>query len=197
MNDWTRIKDALWATGILEARKKEAWRWSALARDWLDANDIDARSVDHGTMQRFVHEVEPVSGTRNPHQRIWAFNLLVEAARAVSPPRARRTGTAVARLDNVAERSPLGKAISRVMARARSEGDRRRWGTCLGEFLGWCAERDLDPLECWHGDIGVFRRERIAAGFNSPGEYVSVANKLLEEIDEVRSGSAPDLTPAR
>lgn len=134
-------------------------------------------------MLRFLSDVEPTSGPRNADQRLWAFKHLVAAACAVTPARARRPGTAAARVDAIPGRSPLGKAIDRVMARARTDGDRGRWMTCIGAFLLWCDGRGLAPAECWPGDLDVYRRDRLSMGYRSPGEYVRVARLLLRELD--------------
>lgn len=185
MNDWERIRASLEADeALIDARKNEIWRWTALAREWLDEQGVDVTTVVRGDMLRYVSEVEPTSGPKNPQQRLWAFKHLVEAARSVTPARARRTDTAVARLDAVPGRSPLGKAIARVFARARSDGDRTRWATCLGAFLLWCDRVGRPATECWPGDLGVFRADRLEAGYRSPGEYVRVARMLLEELAE-------------
>ncbi len=95
---------------------------------------------------------------------------------------ARRPDTAAARVDVVPARSPLGKAVARVLAGARGEGDRRRWMTCLGTFLLWCDRRGVPATECWLGDLAPYRRQRLEAGYRSPGEYMRVARMLLEQV---------------
>lgn len=183
MNDWDRIHAALDADADLRPeRKREVWRWTIEARTWLDSVGLDAATLARGDMLRYVNEVQPTSGPSRPDTRMWALKILARSAAAVSPRRGARPGTAVARADEVAERSPLGKAIARVLARARSEGDRRRWRTCLGAFLQWCDERDIPATDCWPGDIDVYRRDRVATGYQSPGEYVRVARMLLAEV---------------
>ena len=87
-----------------------------------------------------------------------------------------------ARLDAVPARSPLGKAIARVLARAKTPNERARLATILGAFLVWCEQRELAPSECWPGDLDVYRRDRIAAGYTSPGDYRRVAGWLLTEL---------------
>ena len=182
-NDWDRIKAALDADeSITEGRRREIWRWTALARDWLDASGIDIRTLTSGDLVRFVNEVEPVSGPKDPYQRRSALNKLRDAALTVAPRVARRTDTMAARLDAVAARSPLGKAIARVLARAKTPNERARLATLLGAFLVWCEQRALDPSECWPGDLDVYRRDRIAAGYTSPGDYRRVAGWLLTEL---------------
>lgn len=183
MNDWPRIYAALDADlDLRPERKREVWRWTIQARAWLDLSGIAAGGMTRGDMVRFVNEVQPTSGPMNPSTRIWALRVLVRFAAAVSPRRARSSGTAVARLDEVPERSPLGKAIAAVLAQARSEGDRRRWSTCLGTFLIWCDSRAVSPLDCWPGDLDAYRRDRLEAGYRSPGEYLRVARMVLGEL---------------
>ena len=103
------------------------------------------------------------------------------AALAVARPDG-RPGTLAARLADVGAKSPLGKALAQVLAGARSEGDRRRFKTCLGAFLQWCDSRGVPPADCWPGDLAVYKRDRLAAGKRSPGEYLRVARRLLDEL---------------
>ncbi len=180
MNDWERINTSLDADdSVTQSRRNEIWRWTQLARSWLDENGIDILTATPGDMERFVAEVPASSGPKNPYQRKSAFRQLLKAAEAVGLPHARRAGTAVARIDEVPARSPLGKAIARVLAGATSEGDRRRWATCLGTFLRWCDTRGIPAMECWPGDLNTYRLDRLAGGFSSPGEYVRVARMLI------------------
>ena len=191
MNDWTRIKAALDADPDLKPeRKKEIWRWTSLARVWLDTNQIEVANVVRGDMLQFVHDVEPTSGPTSRSSRLWALKWLIQVAVTVSARRVRVGGTAVARLDLVPERSPLGKAIAAVIARARSEGDRRRWLTCLGAFIAWCDLRQIPADDCWPGDIDAYRRHRLEQGFTSPGEYTRVARFLLAELEALRVSDA-------
>jgi hypothetical protein len=185
MNDWARVLAALDADPDLRVeRKKEVWRWTVQARTWLDMNGIEARDMTRGDMLRFVDEVQPTSGPTSRSTRIWALKVLIRIAGTISPRRGRVAGSFAARIEDVPERSPLGKALARVMARARSEGDRRRWPTCLGTFLLWCDVRQVSAVDCWPGDIDAFRRDRLEAGFTSPGEYLRVARLLLVELAE-------------
>ncbi len=182
-NDWDRIRQALDAdTSITEGRRREIWRWTALARDWLDAAGIDILTLTSGDLVRYVNEVEPVSGPKNPYQRRSALNQLRAAALTVAPRVAKRTDTLAARLDAVPARSPLGKAIARVLARAKTPNERARLATLLGAFLEWCEKRELTPAECWPGDLDVYRRQRLADGYRSPGDYRRIAGWLLEEL---------------
>lgn len=182
-NDWQRIEAALHADGsIPEARRREIWRWTTLARPWLDAQGLDIRALTHGDALRFVDQVPPTSGPKNRHQRIWALTRLAEVARSIAPPRSRRPDSLSARVDAIPERSPLGKAVARVLASAKSEGDRRRFAVCLGSFLVWCDARGIPAADCWDGDLATFRRDRLEAGYRSPGEYVRVARRLLGEL---------------
>ena len=72
----------------------------------------------------------------------------------------------------------MGKAIAAVLAEARTESDRRRWRTCLGSFLMWCDSRGLALDEVWPGDLDTYRRDYLASGRRSPGEYVRLARRL-------------------
>ena len=187
MNNWEAIKASLYADdSVTRSRRNEIWRWTTAVRSWLDANGIDILTVGPGDMGRFVAEVPPSSGPTNPYQRKSAFRQLVKAAAAVIPAPARRSGTAAALVDQVPARSPLGKAIARVLACSKSEGDRRRWATCLGAFLRWCDDRGVAATDCWPGDLVVYRRDRLAAGYASPGEYLRVARRLLAELSTCR-----------
>jgi hypothetical protein len=100
----------------------------------------------------------------------------------------RRPGAARLHLERVPPRSPLGKAISRVLAGAATKGDAERWSTALGTFLSWVNARDLMATELWPGDVAVFRRDYLASGRRSPGEYVRVARRLVHELSQ-RYGS--------
>jgi hypothetical protein len=68
------------------------------------------------------------------------------------------------------------------MAEAKTEHDRGRWPTCLGIFLLWCDARDLDVADVWPGDIDAFRRDYLASGRTSPGEYVRMARRLVQQV---------------
>lgn len=183
MNDWDRIKASLDAdTSVTRSRRSEIWRWTTLVRPWLDSNGIDILTVTPGDMERFVTEIPPTSGPTNRYQRKTAFRKLTQAAMAVAPAQAQRRNTAAARVDEVPGRTPLGRAIARVLARAKSEGDRRRWATCLGAFLRWCDSRGMAVADCWPGDLAVYRRDRLAEGYRSPGKYLRVARMLLVEF---------------
>ena len=186
MNDWGRIREALFADsarsrGTLE----QAWRWTADARAWLDRHGIDVRAATKGDIERYLAQA-PEGGVTDRNKRVWAFKRLIAAAKTVGPRRARSPGSAAARLDSVPERSPLGKAIAAVLADPRSEGDRRRWPTCIGTFLLWCDARGLAPSDVWPGDIDAFRGDYLASGRRSPGEYVRLARMLLARLREVR-----------
>lgn len=181
-NDWDQIRGAVFSNlDIRPTRAAEVWRWTALVRHWADENRIDIRTAGDGDVRRFLDEVEATSGARNPDQRKWAFGKLVDAAQSLKPTRAHPASLA-ATLDRIPARSPLGKALSRVLSRATCEANRRMWPTCLGAFLAWCDERGLDPVECWLGDLAAFKRDRIDGGYRSPGEYVRVARMLLKEL---------------
>jgi hypothetical protein len=82
----------------------------------------------------------------------------------------------------VPARSSLGKALARVLAQAKSEGDRPRFATCLDTFLGWCAGRKIAAVDCWPGDLAVYRRWLLEDRRISPGEYTLVARMLLVEL---------------
>lgn len=182
MNDWEQIQRALFSNPEMKAaRAAEVWRWTAAARDWADAEGLDISRASRGDMCRYLDTVEPTCGPRNPNQRKWAFGKLVEASQAVRPRRARRSSLA-ARLEDVPPRSPLGKALDRVLARAGNDANRRMWPTCLGAFLAWCDGRGLDATECWPGDLARYRRDRLESGYRSPGEYLRVARMLLKEL---------------
>lgn len=182
MNDWDRIRASLEADDSRTLGTIiQIWRSTELARAWLDALEIDVRTVTAGDVARFISEVPPSSGPKNPYQRKTFFKALVTVALTISPPDG-RAGTLTARLGDVGDKSPLGKAIAQVLASAQSEGDRRRFKTCLGAFLEWCDRRGLSPKECWPGDLAVYKRDRLAAGYRSPGEYVRVTRRLLDEL---------------
>jgi hypothetical protein len=183
VNDWKRIGNELFAEpGAKRGTCEQAWRWSAGARDWLDRHGIEARDAGRSDALRFVSEV-PTDGVTDPSKRMWAFNVLVRAARSVSPPVARRPDTARAVLDRIPARSPLGVAIARVLSGARTEHDRRAWPTCLGSFLQWCDSCGIDPMrDLWPGHIDAFRRDYLESRGTSPGEYARVARRLLREI---------------
>jgi hypothetical protein len=187
MNNWVAIKAELFAHPTLkEATLKQAWRWTAGARGRLDAEATDVRTLSSGDTKRLVEGVPwPVS---DPDKRTWALNLVVDAARAVLPPRASRPATAAARLDAVPARSPLGKAIAKVLSQATTPHDRRSWPTCLGTFLLWCDARGVDVQDVWPGDIDAFRRDYLASGRTSPGEYVRMANRLLKSLCQNAEG---------
>ena len=164
MNDWDGIEASLRSDntrrpGVID----QIWRSTALARTWLDAHEIDVRTVTAGDIARFIAEVEPTSGPRNPSQRKTFVNSVVVAALAISPPQ-ERAGTLAGRLGDVGDKSQLGQAVARVLAGARSEGDRRRFATCLGAFLRWCDNRGIPPSECWPGDLTAYKRDRLTLG---------------------------------
>jgi hypothetical protein len=186
MNDWDLIRDALFADsarsrGTLE----QAWRWTADARAWLDRQGIDVRAATKGDIERYLAE-SPGCAVADRNKRVWAFRRLIGAASTFSARRVRSPGSAAARVDSVPERSPLGKAIAAVLAEARGDGDRRRWPTCLGTFLLWCDAKGLAPGDAWPGDIDAFRRDYLASGRSSPGEYARLARRLVARLAEVR-----------
>jgi hypothetical protein len=184
VNDWERIKDALFANPrVRKETLDQAWRWTASGRKWLDEVGLDARDVDRNDIARFVEEVPPGDGVQDANKRKWAFKLLAAAAKEVAPPIARSPHTATAQIDRVPARSPLGKVITRVLATANTKRDREVWPTCLGAFLLWCGTREIDPMkDLWPGHIDAYRRDYLANKGTSPGEYVRVARRLLAEI---------------
>jgi hypothetical protein len=191
VNDWARIETCLRAE---YARRpdtaRQIWNWSAAFRDWVDQRGTDARTVEAGDIAAFLDQEDWGPGSNKREQRIWAMRAAVQAARAVAPARARSPLFATAWLDGVAPRSPLGKAVARVLARAKSEGDRRRWSTALGTYARWCERQGLAVEDSWPGDIDAFRREYLASSKTSPGEYVRIARALLREI------AATDTSPS-
>jgi len=183
VNEWTRVQAELFADPERKRETlKQAWRWTEPARRWLDIHRIDARSVTKGDIERYLRTAPEAQGPKDRDKRTWAFHVLTAAACRVSPARSTSPDSARARLDQVPERSPLGKAIAAVLAGAKSEGDRARWPTCLGTFLRWCDARGLAADEVWPGDIDAFRRDYLASGRTSPGEYVRVARRLVREL---------------
>ena len=186
MNDWGRIEASLRS----RQHPKPADDRPDLALDgagatWLDANEIDICTVTSGDITRFIAEVEPTSGPKNPSQRKAFINAVAAAALAVAPSHGLVSQLA-GRLGDVGDKSPLGHAVARVLAGARSEGDRRRFATCLGTFLRWCDSRGIPPSECWPGDLAAFKRDRLAMGYRSHGEYGRVARRLLDELTPSR-----------
>jgi hypothetical protein len=186
-NDWERIRQAIDSDDSLKPdTRRQLWKWTEPARSWMDANGIAAGSSTEADWLRFVSEVEPTSGSRNPAHRMWALRSLASYASTVAPRRARQTGTAASRLDAVPGRSPLGRAITQVLSAARTESDRRQWPTMLGAFLMWCDERGLEPLDLWEGHVDLYRRERAEAGFKGASQYAVIARKLARVLAEGR-----------
>lgn len=183
MNDWPRIETVLRAEyGQRPDTARQVWGWSGNFREWLDRRGTDARTVEAGDIAAFLDQADWGPGSSKREQRVWAMRAVVRAARSVSPARARSPLFATAWLDRVPPRSPLGKAVARVMARAKSEGDRRRWSTALGTYARWCERQGLAVEDSWPGDIDAFRRDYLASGKTSPGEYARIARALLREI---------------
>lgn len=182
MNDWDRVEGALRAD---EHRSRttidQAWRWTAGARKWLDAQGLLAVDLRPGDLARCLNEV-PADGVRDRDKRVWALRVLVEAARTMGEPIARKPGSAAAVLDRIPQRSPLGKAVTNVMAGATTAGDRARFATTLGTFLRWYGSRDLKATDLWEGDLARYRRDLVDQGRRSPGEYLRVARRLLVEL---------------
>lgn len=184
MNDWTRIETCLRSKYAQKPdTARQIWAWSDAFRDWLDRRGTDARTVENGDIACFLQQEDWATGSSNHHQRIWALRAVAKAARMVSPARARSPMFATAWLDTVPPRSPLGKAIARVLARAKSEGDRQRWSTALGMYARWCERQGRAVEDSWPGDIDAFRRDYLASGKTSPGEYQRVAQALLRELN--------------
>lgn len=96
----------------------------------------------------------------------------------------------------MAPRSPLGKTIARVLASARSGGDTARWSTALGTLLLWSDRHGIDASELWAGGIDVFRRDYMASGRTSPGEYLRVARRLVRELSQRRTTLTADRPPS-
>jgi hypothetical protein len=187
MNDWARIEAAVRHTYAAKPdTARQALKWSAAFRDWLDARGTAARDVTNGDIASFLAQEAWGPGPKKREQRVWAIRALVSAAQSLAPAQARDPHSAVARLDSVLPRSPLGKAIAAVLADARSEGDRRRWRTALGTFLRWCDANDLAPEVVWPGDVDVFQRDYLASGRRSPGEYARVARRLIRQLGETK-----------
>lgn len=184
MNDWQNIEAHLRAEFVNRPdTARQIWSWSGEFRSWLDARGTDARVVEAGDIAAFLdHEVWG-PGSSNRDQRVWALRAVVLAARSFAPSRARGPQFATAWLDTVPPRSPLGNAIARVLARAKSEGDRRRWSTAMGMFARWCGSRGLKVDDAWPGDVDAFGRDYRASGKTSPGEYQRVARLLLRELN--------------
>jgi hypothetical protein len=190
MTDWTRVRTALEADATLDARSRaQVWRWSEGFRRWLDERDIEGAIAGRPEMVRFLDAGDWGPGSSNRHQRMWALRKLVALAQSLPPARARSTAFATARLDDVPERSPLGIAITRVLAGAKTASDRARFRTALGTFLRWCDGRGREPRDCWPGDVDAFRRDYVASGRTSPGEYVRVARRLLAALEGAAQGS--------
>jgi hypothetical protein len=183
MTDWATIEAEVCAgyPGHPDTAR-QMWRWSAGFRDWIDRRGTDVRAVERGDILAFLDNEPWGPGTKNAQQRITAINAVVRAARAFAPARARNPSTASAWVDRVPDRSPLGKAIARVLAGAKTEGDRRRWTTAIGTFGRWSDARGVPVPEAWPGDIDAFRRDYLESGRTSPGEYIRVARRLLAEI---------------
>lgn len=183
MNDWPLIETCLRAEYAQRPdTARQVWGWSGNFREWLDRRGSDARTVEAGDIAAFLDQADWGPGSSKREQRVWAMRAVVHAARSVSPARARSPLFATAWLDRVPPRSPLGKAVARVMARAKSEGDRRRWSTALGTYAKWCERQGLAVEDSWPGDIDAFRRDYLASGKTSPGEYARIARALLREI---------------
>lgn len=183
MTDWARIEVELHASYPDHPETaRQMWRWSSGFRLWIDRRGTDVRAVERGDILAFLDQEDWGPGTSNRHQRITAINALVKAARTIAPARARDPNSAASWVDGVPSRSPAGKAIAQVLARAKSEGDRRRWTTAIGTFGRWSEERGISVSDAWLGDVDAFRRDYVASGRTSPGEYVRVARMLLREI---------------
>lgn len=183
LNDWTRIETCLRAEYALKPDTfRQIWGWSTAFREWLDRRGTEARTVEPGDIACFLDQEDWGPGSSKRHQRIWAMRAVAEAARMVTPARARSPLFATAWLDTVAPRSPLGKAISRVLAQAKSEGDRSRWSTALGMYARWCQQQGRAVEDSWLGDVDAFRRDYLATGKTSPGEYGRVAKMLIREL---------------
>lgn len=183
VNDWQNVETHLRASFASKPdTARQIWSWSAAFRDWLDARGTDARVVEPGDIAAFLDQEDWGPGSSKRDQRVWALRAVVLAARSFAPSRARGLQFATAWLDTVPPRSPLGKAVARVLARAKSEGDRRRWSTALGMYARWCASKGLKVEDSWPGDVDAFRRDYLAAGKTSPGEYQRVSRALLREL---------------
>jgi len=51
-------------------------------------------------------------------------------------------------------------------------------------YARWCVGRALAVEDSWPGHIDVFRRDYLASGKTSPGEYARVARALLRQLDD-------------
>jgi hypothetical protein len=189
VNDWPRIETYLRAKHVEHPNTaRQIWRWSAAFRDWLDRRGTDVRAVEAGDIAAFLDQEAWGPGSSNREQRVWAMDAVAKAARSVAPARARSPLFATAWADRVQPRSPLGKAVARVLAQAKSEGDRRRWSTALGMYAKWCESQGRRVEDSWPGDIDAFRRDYLASGKTSPGEYQRVARRLIRELDGAAGG---------
>jgi hypothetical protein len=174
-----------------------AWLWTSSFRSYLDALGVSAHAAGRPEIEGWLASPPWGPGPSNRDKRVWAANKLLASARAARPPRARAAGTATARLDVVPNRSPLGKAINRVMASAAAPGDSRRFACVLGVFLSWCDARGVPPEEVWEGDLDVYARDLKAGAVatasgrrhvvKAVGEYRRVAAKLLRELAQSSS----------
>lgn len=183
MTDWARIRTEVYSAYPEHPdTARQMWRWSAGFREWIDRRGTDVRAVERGDILAFLDNEDWGPGTKNAQQRITAINAVVKAARSVAPARARDQSSASAWVDGVPDRSPLGKAIVRVLARAKTEGDRRRWRTAIGTFGRWSEARGIPLSDAWAGDVDAFRRDYLESGRTSPGEYLRVARMLLAEV---------------
>lgn len=184
MNDWPRIEMHLRAEYAERPdTARQIWNWSAAFRGWLDRRGTDAGTVKPGDIACFLDQEYWGPGSKKRDQRVWAMRAIAQAARTVTPPRARSPHFASAWLDTVRPRSPLGKAVARVLAKAKSQGDRQRWSTALGMYARWCESQGLAVEDSWLGDIDAFRRDYLATGKTSPGEYGRIARALVRELD--------------
>lgn len=187
MTDWAPVEAELRERYAAHPdTASQLWRWSAGFRDWIDRRGTDVRAAEDGDILAFLNTEYWGPGTRNRHQRITALRAVIKAAREVSPRRSRNAASAAAWLDRIPARSPLGKAVARVLASAKTEGDRRRFRTALGTFGRWCEEeRGVALAHVWPGDVDAFRRDYLESGRRSPGEYIRVARRLLVELSAV------------
>lgn len=116
MNDWPRIETHLRAAFAERPDTgRQIWGWSSAFRDWLDRRGTDARVIEAGDIASFLDREDWGPGTKNRDQRVWAMRAIGHAARFVEPARARSPHFASAWQDTVLPRSPLGKAVARVL----------------------------------------------------------------------------------